>query len=827
MKISWNWLNQYLNTDLAPADIAEKLTGCGLEVESLDKFSPVKGGLEGVVVGEVLTCIPHPGADHLFLTTVNAGSGAPLHIVCGAPNVAAGQKVPVALIGTTLYFGDKEVRIKKSKIRGELSEGMICAEDELGLGSSHEGIMVLGNDAVPGTSLKEYLGIEEDHIFEIGLTPNRSDAASHIGVARDLAAVLNTSEQTIEKMTPTVRLATPDVSGFRPDHNKRRTEVIVEDPGACPRYSGLTLINVKVAESPQWLKNRLGSVGLRPINNIVDITNFVLFETGQPLHAFDADKINGNTVVVKKLPESTKFTTLDGVERKLSAEDLMICNTSEPMCIAGVFGGMNSGVTDSTTSIFLESACFDPRHVRKTSRYHGLQTDASFRFERGADCNITVYALKRAALLIREIAGGEISSDVVDVYPDPVKVHTTFLSWSDLDRLAGMKIEHPLVKEILVSTGFVIVSEDETGIGLEIPSFKTDVTRQADVIEEVLRIFGYNRIKFSPDIKSSISYTVKPDRDKIRNHVSDWLASNGFSEIMNNSLTRSVYHESESSFKQEDAVRIFNPISRDLDVMRQTLLFGGLETIAYNQNRKSSDLKLFEYGTVYSVHHARGKGTGNKGLDKYREEKHLALFLSGRKEVENWNTADKKTDFFELKGIVNGLLMKTGVNPAGFQTVPVSNDYLDEGLIYQLNDKKPVVMGSLSGSLLRKFDCRQQVFYADINWDDFMAFIPLKDKRISELARFPEVRRDLALLLDRSVTFEEISKIALETEKKLIKKVGLFDVYEGDKIGEGKKSYAISVILQDEDKTLTDSVIEKVMNSLVEAYRQKLNAQIR
>ena len=822
MKISYNWLKKYIDVDLPPAVVADLLTGCGLEVESMETYQSVKGGLNGVLIGEVLTCRKHPDSDHLTLTTVDVGGNEPLKIVCGAPNVQAGQKVPVAVVGTTLFFNDKELVIREAKIRGELSQGMICAEDELGLGTSHAGIMVLDPAAIPGTAAKDFFHIEDDVVFEIGLTPNRTDATSHIGVARDLAAVLNNKPG--NELPKNYELKIPDVSGVKPDNNNRETAIIIEDAKACPRYSGLTITNVTVKESPDWLKNRLNAIKLRPINNIVDITNFILHETGHPLHAFDADKISGGKVVIKKMPEGTHFVTLDEVERKLSCQDLMICNETEPMCIAGVFGGLESGVTGQTRNLFLESAYFDPKTIRKTSKFHGLQTDASFRFERGADYNITVYALKRAALLIREIAGGEISSEIIDVYPAPFTNPVVQLQWSGLDRLAGMAIERKTVKNIILSIGIKILSETPEGMSLEIPPYKADVLREVDVIEEILRVYGYNNIGISSSIKSSISYIDKPDHDQIQNLISDFLSFNGFFEIMNNSLTKSSYYEKNPKFRKENSVTILNPLSNDLDVMRQTLLFGGLEAIVYNQNRKNADTRFYEFGNIYL---ADKNNPGENPLEKYTEAKHLSLFLTGNIQKETWNSGERSTDFFDLKGFVNTILVKTGIDYRKLSTRDFSDDIIQSGLALYSNDKILVSFAGLKQGLLNEFDCKLQVFYADFNWDLLLSVLPQKNLQYVEMPKFPEVRRDLALLLDKSVTFAALETIAFETEKKLLRKVSLFDVYEGEKISNDKKSYALSFILQDEKKTLKDEEIDTIMNNLIRMFKEKLNAQIR
>ncbi|MCX6252489.1 MAG: phenylalanine--tRNA ligase subunit beta [Bacteroidetes bacterium] len=829
MRISLNWLKDYINLTTEPETLAGILTGCGLEVESLNQYCSVKGGLDGVVIGEVKTCIPHPNSDHLSITTVDISRSEPLHIVCGASNVMAGQKVAVATIGTTLYFKDQEIKLQKTKIRGEVSEGMICAEDELGLGTSHEGIMVLDPFAIPGTLAKEYFDVYEDVILEIGLTPNRSDAASHIGVARDLVAVCGINQAIATRMD-NIRLMIPDVGNLKTDNNKRRIDVVIEDTTGCPRYTGLTMIGIKVADSPKWLRDRLNAIGLRPINNIVDITNYILYETGQPLHAFDADKIRGEKVIIKKLRGGTKFTTLDEVERELTDNDLMICNAEEPMVIAGVFGGLESGVTENTRNIFLESACFDPRTIRLTSKYHGLQTDASFRFERGSDIDITVYAIKRAALMIREMAGGEISSEIVDVYPHPFIRKTVNLSYDHLDRLIGKKIERDTVKKILISLGFEVLGDDQKGLDLRVPAFKTDVTREADIIEEVLRIYGYNNVEIPASIHSSVSYAKNPDPEKIQNLISDYLVANGFYEIINNSLTRSAYYEGNTDFREQNSVRILNPLSRDLAVLRQTLLYNGFETIVYNQNRKIQDIKLFEFGTIYSkVDPEKDDHSGNSSgpLLKYQEEKHLALYLSGRAIAENWNSAGRKVDFYDLKGYINNVLVKANIDLSKLKTETLTGNIIKEGMVVLLDGKILVNFGELSRLLLNKHDIRQEIFYADFFWDNLLSSLDTKGIKFRELPKFPEVRRDIAMLVDNSVTFAQIEKLAYETEKRVLKKVGLFDVYEGEKIEHGKKSYAVSFILLDEQKTLTDNEIEKVMQKLVRMFEEKLNAHLR
>jgi len=833
MKISFNWLKQYLDLNISPDKVAELLTGCGLEVESTEPFQSVKGGLKGVVIAEVLTCLKHPNSDHLSITTINTGSAEPLQVVCGASNIAAGQKVALAAIGTTLYFNDKEITIQKTKIRGVVSEGMICAEDELGLGTSHAGILVLTDEAKVGLPANEYFNVEEDVVFTIGLTPNRVDAASHVGVARDLAAVINNFGGSCVKERNTLQLHLPDVTNFSVSNRNRSIEVIIEDSVACPRYCGLTISGIRVKPSPVWLKNRLSAIGLRPINNIVDITNFVLMELGHPLHAFDADKISGNKVIVKKYPGGTRFITLDGVERELDAQDLMICNSSEPMCIGGIFGGANSGVTNETTNVFIESAYFDPGHIRKSSRRHALQTDASFRFERGADPEIMILALQRAAILIKDIAGGEITSEIVDVYPKPFAPRIIDIHYANLDRLIGKSIDHEVVQSILTDLGFEILhspgslsplSDSDPDCSLKVPGFKVDICCEADIVEEVLRVYGYNNISISSEIRSSISFTQKPDPGKVQNIVSDFLASNGFHEIMNNSLTRSAYYSGSDAIPLENCVKILNPISRDLDVMRQTLLYGGLESIVYNHNRKIPDLKFFEFGTVYSKRPLTGKVDPLPG---FHEEQHLALFITGRLEGENWNTVAKETGIFELKGYIDGIFSNIAVNGLSWEKHPYRSSIIEEGLVFSVNEKDILFMGKVAGFMQKQFDIRTTLFYAEINWTELFRLIPHKECRYSELPRYPEVRRDLAILIDKEVTFGQIETVAFQTERKILKKVGLFDVYEGDKIASDKKSYALSFFMQDENRTLMEKDIEKVMERLIRAFTDNFNAQVR
>lgn len=849
MKISYNWLCNYLNVEVPPDKVAEMLTGCGLEIESQEPYCSVKGGLKGVVIGEVLNCRKHPNSDHLSLTTVDIGLEEPLRIVCGAPNVAAGQKVAVATVGTTLYFNEKEITLQKTKIRGEISEGMICAEDELGLGDSHAGILVLDSSAKPGTSAADYFSIETDTVFTIGLTPNRIDAASHVGVARDLVAVINNFGGDRIARDPSASLILPDVSSFRPDNLKRVIGVEVEDSVACPRYTALTISGIHVKESPAWLRNRLEAVGLRPINNIVDITNFILMELGQPLHAFDCDQILGGKIVVRKYPQDTQFVTLDNVERKLSSADLMISNENEPMCLAGVFGGIRSGVTEQTTSVFIESACFDPGHIRKTSRGHGLQTDASFRFERGADIHITEYALKRAALLIKEIAGGEISSEIIDVYPLPRKPVMVDLHFDHSDRLIGKKIPRELIRSILLDLGIKIecilplipgscnqqhdqgsnVQEEghpplneAGGLKLVIPASKVDVTREADVIEEIIRIYGYNNIEIEETLHTSLSRTATNDPEKIQNRISDYLSANGFNETMTNSLTKSAYYSKFGDHLPSRSVRILNPLSRDLDIMRQTLLFGALETVVYNQNRKFPDLKLYEFGNVYSL-----DPSGTNPVTGYHEEKRLALLMTGRKEPESWNSANDRCDFFDLKNMIVNLFKILSIDKSQIVTVPINTSFISTGLKYLLGQSEVGIIGSISGSYLKEFDIAQPVYYAELNWDMLLSMIPTQLARYQEMPKFPEVRRDLALLVDQKITFNDIERVAFQTETKLLTKVGLFDVYEGENLERGKKSYAVAFVLREETHTLTEKEIERTMERLIKAFSNQLNARIR
>tara|TARA_R110002072_G_scaffold11694_8_gene52385 strand:- start:84 stop:2510 length:2427 start_codon:yes stop_codon:yes gene_type:complete len=808
MQISYNWLKQFLKTDWTPEQTSELLTDLGLEVEGIKTYQSVKGGLEGVVVGEVLTCIKHPNADKLKITTVNVGGEAPLQIVCGAPNVAAGQKVPVATIGTTLYTDDGESwTIKKGKIRGEESHGMICAEDELGLGKSHDGILVLDDKIKVGTLTADIFNIENDHVFEIGLTPNRADAMSHLGTARDLKAGLVQKDVNLE-------LITPSVSAFNVENRTLKIDVDVINKDLAPRYCGVTISGLKVAESPAWLQHRLKAIGLSPINNIVDTTNYVLHDLGQPLHAFDAVKISGNKIEVKTLKAGTKFITLDGIERELHEDDLMICDNEKPMCIAGVFGGINSGVTESTTSIFLESAYFNPVSIRKSAKRHGLNTDASFRFERGIDPTICEYALKRAALLIQEIAGGEITSDIIDVYPNKIKDFEVRLSFENAEKLIGEEIPKETIKVILTSLDIKVNNVTETGLGLTVPAYRNDVQRESDVIEEILRVYGYNNIKTSEKLNASISSSTRFEDYKIQNIVGNQLASQGFFEILSNSLTTPNYVALSEQLKEEHNITMLNPLSHDLSVLRQSLLFSGLEAVSFNINRKRSDLKLFEFGKTYH------------GYDDKREEfKHLSVFITGNQTSENWHGDNKKTDFFIMKGIIVSILERLGISR--FNESPIKNDLFAEGISFGLGKNKLVDFGLVKKPILKHFDILQDVIYADFNWDSILDVIKHNKIKFKVIPKYPEVRRDFALLLDDNVTFESIYKIAKQSEKQLLRNVNLFDVYQGKNLPKGKKSYAVSFTLQDENKTLTDKQIEKIMGKLQSNFEKQLGAELR
>jgi phenylalanyl-tRNA synthetase beta chain len=808
MKISYNWLQQFLQITEEASKIGELLTDLGLEVEGIQTKESIKGSLKGIVVGKVLTCIQHPNADRLKVTTVDLGDGKPLQIVCGAPNVAAGQKVPVATIGTTLYDEKGEgFIIKKGKIRGEESHGMICAEDELGLGTGHDGILVLDENIKEGTTAATVFKIETDHVFEIGLTPNRSDAMSHFGVARDLRAGLIQKGNKLE-------LISPSVSNFHVDERTLRFDVEVENKELVPRYCGISITDITVKDSPKWIQNRLKSIGITPKNNIVDITNYVLHELGQPLHAFDAQKVKGNKIIVKTLKEGTKFTTLDGVERTLSADDMMICDAnSNPLCLGGVFGGLKSGVTENTTSIFLESAYFNPVSVRKTAKRHALNTDASFRFERGIDINSTEYALKRAALLIEEYAGGKLASDVSDFYPVKFEDFQVFFSYENAYRLIGQEIEKEAIKNILASLEIKINSETESGLGLTIPSYRADVQREADIIEEILRVYGYNNIEFSHKLNTSISFDSNNDI-KIENVTANQLSSLGFNETMANSLTKASYTHLTENLQEEANVVMLNPLSTDLGVMRQSLLFSGLESISYNINRKNNSLKLYEFGKTY-----------HKYNDKYQEDKHLTLFVTGSRTKESWKTATNTSDFFYLKGIVTSVLSRLGIE--NLKTAPTKEDVFSEGITLSLGKIKLVDFGVVNRIILKEFGIKQEVLFADFNWENVLKVSSNKNSKVSELSKFQSVKRDLALLIDRKTEFKEVYNLAFQSERTLLKEVDLFDVYEGDKLPEGKKSYAVSFVLQDQTRTLEDKQIDGIMQKLQQTFEKNLGAVLR
>ncbi|MBQ0735467.1 phenylalanine--tRNA ligase subunit beta [Aquimarina celericrescens] len=808
MKISYNWLKQFINLDWDAKKTGELLTDLGLEVEGIETYQSVKGGLEGVVIGHVLNCEKHPNADKLKITKVDLGAGEPVQIVCGAPNVAAGQKVPVATIGTRLFDPEgKEWTIKKGKIRGEESHGMICAEDELGLGESHDGIMILDKNIPVGTKASEVFDIEVDQVFEIGLTPNRADAMSHWGTARDLKAGLLQKDIHIE-------LITPSVSKFRVENRLHKIDVEVENADLAPRYCGVSISNIKVGESPAWLQHRLKAIGLTPKNNVVDVTNYVLHELGQPLHAFDAHYIEGGKIEVKTLDTGTKFTTLDEVERELHEEDVMICDAVKPLCIAGVFGGINTGVTENTTSIFLESAYFNPISIRKTAKRHGLNTDASFRFERGIDPNVTEYALKRAALLIQELAGGNISSEIVDLYPKKIEDFQVVLSFENATKLIGEEIPQETIKSILSSLDIKVNSFTESGLGLTIPAYRNDVQREADVIEEILRVYGYNNIGFTQKLNASIANIDKFSDHSVQNTISNQLVGQGFNEMLANSLTSPEYIDLSEQLHSESNVEMLNPLSNDLAVMRQSMLFSGLEAVSYNINRKRADLKLFEFGKTY---HNYESGR--------IENKHLSIVVSGRKTNESWKITQQNSDFFYLKGIVFSVLNRLGLDK--LKTSPIKNDLFSEGISLSLGKAKLVDFGVVKKSALKHFSISQEVLYADFNWGTVLDFTKHNKIKYQDIPKFPEVRRDFALLLDESIKFEEIHTIARQTEKQLLKDVNLFDVYQGKNLPKGKKSYAVSFILQDENKTLTDKQIDKIMNKLQHNFENKLGAELR
>ena len=820
MNISYNWLKDYLDFDLQPDEVAAALTSIGLETGGVEEVQTIKGGLEGLVIGEVLTCEEHPNSDHLHITTVNVGGAEPLQIVCGAPNVAAGQKVVVAVNGTKLYDGDECFTIKRSKIRGVESNGMICAEDEIGIGTDHAGIIVLPADAVVGTPAKEYYNVKSDYVLEVDITPNRVDATSHFGVARDLAAYLKQNGKP-------ANLKRPSVDAFKIDDEVPAIEVVVENKEACLRYSGITIKNVTVKESPEWLQNRLKVIGLRPINNVVDITNYILHGVGQPLHSFDADKIKGNKVVVRSATEGAKFVTLDGVERTLTDRDLMICNVEEPMCIAGVFGGLDSGVTEQTKNVFLESATFHPTWIRKTARRFGLNTDASFRYERGLDPNQTVEVMKRASLLIQEVAGGTITGAIQDIYPVPVAPYRVELTYDKVNTLIGKVIPVETVKSILESLEMKIVSETAEGLVIDVPVYRIDVQRDVDVIEDILRIYGYNNVEFSDNVKSNLSYQTPTDRSyKLQNLISEQLCGCGFNEILNNSLTRSAYYDNLSTYPVSHCVMLMNPLSADLNCMRQTLLFGGLESVEHNAKRKNGNIRFFEFGNCYdyNIDHKKEGET----LAEFSEDYRLGLWVSGSRVDNNWAHPNEKSSVYELKAYVENILVRLGVNLQKVIFGNLANDIYSAGLSITTSSGRQLgTMGIVSPKICKELDIETDVYYAELSWTLLMKEIKKSKVTFSEISKFPAVKRDLALLLEKNVQFAEIEKIATESERKLLKDVALFDVYEGKNLPAGKKSYAVSFYLQDEGKTLNDKQIDAIMKKIQTNLEQKLGAQLR
>ncbi len=813
MKISYNWLKRYLCIDLSPERIAEILTGIGLEVEALEVYESVKGGLNNMVVGHVVDCVKHPNADKLWLTKVDVGNGSLLEIVCGAPNVAKGQKVPVALVGAKIYKGNDSFVIKETTIRGIRSQGMICAEDEIGLGTSHDGILVLDDSLKPGTPLKQIFSVYEDVIFEIGLTPNRIDAASHYGVARDLAAYLQHESPVI--------LEKPVLKQIEQATESLPIEIIVENNEACPRYTGLVIRDVEVKDSPEWIKNYLLAIGQRPINNVVDITNFVLHEMGHPLHAFDYEKIKGQKVVVRTFPEGTPFVTLDGVERKLSDEDLMIANAEEPMCMAGIFGGAESGVSSFTRHIFLESAYFNPVWIRKSARRHGLSTDSSFRFERGADINQTIYALTRAANLIVKICGGKVASPIIDVYPQKIQPVTIELEYTFVDEVIGKTIPKKIIKEILHSLEITILAEKEKSLLLEIPTYRVDVTRPIDVVEEILRIYGFNSVEISEKFNSSINYSDKNRQEEWQNSIADFLVANGFYEIMTNSLTKRSYYEDNDEYPLHNCVHIMNPLSQDLSVLRQNLLYSGLEAVVYNINRQQSDLKLFEFGNCYIL----PEPSKNEKTEHYYEEKKLALFVTGHVSPQSWVEIQRHSTYYFLKRWVDGIFKRLNIKVNAISDVQSS--HYEYGLCYFNSNTLLAKFGKLSNKLLQRFQIKQDVYYAEINWNTLVRIASKQGLYFSELPKFPAVRRDLAMILDAGTAYWQLEQIAYKTCGSILKEVNLFDVYEGENIGAGKKSYALSFILQSNEKTLTDVEINDIMQQLMEAYTKEVGAVIR
>lgn len=821
MNISYNWLKEYLNFNLSPEEVSAALTSIGLETDGVEKVETIKGGLEGLVVGKVLTCVEHPDSDHLHITTVDLGDGIPTQIVCGAANVAAGQHVVVATVGTKLYDGDKEFAIKKSKIRGVESFGMICAEDEIGVGTSHDGIIELPETVKPGTLAKDYYNVKDDYMFEVDLTPNRIDAASHFGVARDLAAWMKAQGMQAD-------LHSPSVDAFHSDRADGAIPVEVECQEAAIRYAGLTIRGVKVAESPEWLRNYLTAIGQRPINNVVDITNFILNAYCQPLHCFDLAKVKGNKIVVRPAAEGSKFVTLDGVERTMTARDLMICNAEEPMCIAGVFGGLESGVTEQTTDIFLESACFHPTWVRKTARRQGLNTDASFRFERGVDPNNVIYALKAAALLVKELAGGEICGEISDFYPALVERPTVELSLDYMSRLIGKTLDKGLVKTILAALEMEIEKETDDVLTLRIPTYRVDVTRPCDVVEDILRIYGYNNVEFDETLHASLSYRQPTDdANQLQNLVSEQLTAAGYREIMNNSLTAVSYYDGLEMYPLDNCVRLLNPLSSDLAVMRQTLVFGGLESLAHNINRKSANLLMYEFGNVYSFD-PQAESTEEKPLAPFAEEAHLGVWMTGDLHTANWTAPAVKSTVFDLKAVVENVFARLGVSQKELVAKQTSNDLFAACLEYRNRGGKLIgYVGVVSHKMLKKTDISQPVYFAELNWNALVKIALKKKVEYTDLPKSMPVKRDLALLIDAATTFADVETVIRNSEKRLLKSVTLFDVYEGKNLEAGKKSYAVSMTLQDDEKTLNDKQIDAVMKKIITNLQKQLGAQLR
>ena len=820
MEISYKWLKEYVDFDLTPQETADALTSCGLEVDALEEVQTIKGGLKGLFVGKVLTCEMHPNSDHLHITTVDLGKGEPQQIVCGAPNVAAGQKVIVADLGCVLYDGDKEFVIKKSKLRGVESNGMICAEDEIGVGESHDGIIVLPEDAPVGQPAAEYYHLESDWVIEIDITANRSDALSHWGVARDLYAWLkrNGHETSLHR---------PDCTEFTVDNNDLPIDVEIENTEACKRYACVSITGCEVKESPEWLQNKLKVIGLRPINNIVDITNYVMMAYGQPMHCFDADMVTGHKIVVRTQPEGTKFVTLDGEEHTLGEHDLSICNAEEPMCIAGIFGGKGSGTYDTTTNVVLESAYFHPTWIRKSARRHGLSTDASYRFERGIEPNGTNNALKQAAILCKQLAGGKVSMEIKDVYPNPMADARVQLDYEYVDRLIGKAIGHDMIKSIVESLEMKVVEETAEGLLLDVPAYRVDVQRPCDVVEDILRIYGYNNVEIPTQLKSSLTILGEADKTyHLQNVIGEQLVGCGFREILNNSLTKTSYYTELNKYTEETTVKVMNPLSSDLGVMRQSLLFGGLESICRNVNHKMPNLRFFEFGNCY--HFSPEKKNDEDPIKAYTEEMHLGMWITGKRVEGSWTHPDEQTSFYELKGYVLNIVKRLGVNPGVMVCEHSDNNVFGKALVLKTRAGKVLCeMGTVCHKILKKMDISQDVFYADLNWDNLMRAIKKNETLYHDISKFPSVSRDLALLIDKSVQFEQIEQIARQTEKKLLKSVELFDVYEGKNLPTGKKSYAVNFILQDESKTLTDKQIDAIMTKLINNLKQKLGAELR